>query len=97
MRIAFVSENGIHDQKIPRNYPHMRTDFAWMVALDATHLNIYETLKFPINVTPKFKLFDIAIYIPPKKLNLNVEQIDKIRLLADKVARRPGVAISGFS
>ena len=61
----------------------MRTDFAWMAILNATHLNIHQLLNSP---TPSYKLYDIAIYIPPKNINLNIVQVDKIRQFADKVA-----------
>jgi len=45
MRIAFLTEMGFQG-KIPSNHPNMRTEFAWMHALDADHHNIhqYETV-----------------------------------------------------
>lgn len=39
MRIAFLTEMGFSG-KIPANHPNMRTEFAWMHALDADHFNI---------------------------------------------------------
>jgi hypothetical protein len=39
MKIAFLSEMGF-EGKIPPNHPNMRTEFAWMHALDADHFNI---------------------------------------------------------
>ena len=39
MRIAFLTEMGFQG-KIPANHPNMRTEFAWMHALDADHFNI---------------------------------------------------------
>jgi len=41
MKIAFLSEMGF-EGKIPSNHPNMRTEFAWMHALDADHFNIRE-------------------------------------------------------
>mgnify|MGYP003626918394 FL=1 len=41
MKIAFVTEMGFSG-KIASDHTNMRTEFAWMHALDATHTNIYE-------------------------------------------------------
>ena len=40
MRIAFLTEMGFVG-KVPTNHPNMRTEFAWMNALDADHYNIH--------------------------------------------------------
>jgi hypothetical protein len=40
MKIAFLTEMGF-EGKIPDNHSNMRTEFAWMHALDATHHNIH--------------------------------------------------------
>lgn len=40
MKIAFLTEMGFIG-KIPVDHPNMRTEFAWMHALDATHYNIH--------------------------------------------------------
>ncbi len=40
MRIAFLTEMGFMG-KVPANHPNMRTEFAWMYALDADHFNIH--------------------------------------------------------
>jgi len=40
MRIAFLTEMGFAG-KVPANHPNMRTEFAWMHALDADNCNIY--------------------------------------------------------
>ncbi len=40
MMIAFLTEMGFIG-KIPTNHSNMRTEFAWMHALDATHYNIH--------------------------------------------------------
>lgn len=39
MKIAFLTEMGF-EGKIPVNHPNMRTEFAWMHALNADHFNI---------------------------------------------------------
>ena len=36
MKIAFFTETG-YEGKFPRNNPNMRTDAAWICALNATH------------------------------------------------------------
>lgn len=38
-KIAFITEMGF-EGKVPSNYSNMRTEFAWMYALDADHRNI---------------------------------------------------------
>ena len=40
MKIAFLTEMGFIG-KVPANHPNMRTEFAWMYALDADHFNIH--------------------------------------------------------
>jgi hypothetical protein len=40
MKIAFLTEMGFIG-KVPENHPNMRTEFAWMHALDADHFNIH--------------------------------------------------------
>jgi hypothetical protein len=40
MNICFLTEMQFGG-KIPKNYPNMRTEFAWMHALDADHYNIH--------------------------------------------------------
>jgi hypothetical protein len=39
-KIAFLTEMGFVG-KVPANHPNMRTEFAWMYALDADHFNIH--------------------------------------------------------
>ena len=74
MRVAFFTEMGFNG-KVPRTHDNMRTEFAWMVALDADHYNIKQI--------PTEK-YDLGIVIIPKKnpdLNL-----DDLKLSCDKVA-----------
>ena len=35
MKIAFFTEIPLNGYKFPRNHSNMRTEFAWMVALDS--------------------------------------------------------------
>ena len=44
MKIAFLTEMGF-EGKIPSNHPNMRTEFAWMYALNADHFCIHDFLK----------------------------------------------------
>ena len=41
MKITFLTEMGFSG-KTPINHPNMRTEFAWMYALDADHCNLYD-------------------------------------------------------
>lgn len=74
MKVVFFTEMGFNG-KVPRTHENMRTEFAWMVALDADHYNI--------NQVPK-KNYDLGIVIIPKK---NPEfNLDKLRQYCNKVA-----------
>lgn len=57
MKIAFFTEMGFYG-KVPREHPNMRTEFAWMTALDADHFNLRST--------PTTQ-YDLGIVIIPKK------------------------------
>lgn len=57
MKIAFFTEMGFR-AKIPRNHNNMRTEFAWIVALDADHYHLKD------NVSQKY---DLGIVINSKK------------------------------
>ena len=60
-KVAFFSEGG-YNGKVPRNIP-MRTDQAWVCALDATHYcvfqldNLKETYDIGVIIIPKEKKF----------------------------------------
>jgi len=60
MNIGFFSEMD-YEGKVQRNYPNMRTDVAWVCALDATHHPIAYIGNLPDN------LYDIGVMILPKK------------------------------
>ena len=74
MKVAFFTEMNFIG-KIPRNHTNMRTEFAWMVALDADHYNI--------NQVPEDK-YDLGIIIIPKK-NPDID-LAQIKEYCDKVA-----------
>jgi len=67
MKIAFFTEMGFRG-KISRSHENMRTEFAWMCALEADH--------YPINAVPVADKYDLAIVIIPKKNpNFNIENL----------------------
>lgn len=74
MKIAFFTEMGFIG-KISRTHENMRTEFAWMVALDADH--------FPIGHIPTDK-YDLGIVIIPKK-NPGFD-IESMRGFSEKIA-----------
>ena len=59
MNIGFFSEAG-YEGKVPRNYDNMRTDVAWVCALDATHHPIPKLRSLPDNS------YDVGVMILPK-------------------------------
>jgi len=83
MSVAFFTEGG-YTGKIPRNNPNMRTDQAWICALNATHYCVFQLEQ----VTQKY---DIGIVIIPKEKNreklasLNFPLIENIRKYCNKV------------
>ena len=78
MSIAFFTEMGF-EGKVPRNHPNMRTEFAWMCALDADHYN-YKSI-------PN-KEYDLGIVIIPKKnpnfdLNILKKYCNKLAVMQE--------------
>ena len=74
MGVAFFTEMGFQG-KIPRTHENMRTEFAWMVALDADHYNV--------NSTPS-QQYDLGIVIIPKK-NPNFD-LNNLKKFCRKIA-----------
>ena len=74
MNVAFFSESQVNG-KIPRDFPNARTEYAWIMALDASHYNI--------NDIPNEK-FDLGIVIIPKN-NPNID-LNLFRSCCDKVS-----------
>ena len=83
MNIAFFTEGG-YNGKVPRNNPNMRTDQAWICALDATHHCVF-------NLNELKSKYDIGIVIIPKDKNRehlskqNYPLIKKLREYCSKI------------
>jgi len=80
MKIAFFTEGG-YAGKVPRNHPNMRTDVAWICALNATH--------YPINqIHNVFEKFDLGIVIIPKNKEslYDYPLIENMRKICTKIA-----------
>jgi len=81
MKIAFFTE-GNYIGKIPRHHTNMRTDQAWICALDAIH--------YPVTQLPNDN-FDIGVVIIPKEKNRehlannNYPLISNLKNICDKV------------
>lgn len=71
MKIAFLTELPFKG-KVFEDYPNMRTEFSWMLALEADHYNIYEYNSIISD-------YDVVIIIFPKgKTYLNAEGVKLI-------------------
>ena len=68
MKVAFFTEGG-YQGKVPKNNPNMRTDMAWVHALDADHYPIYLIGQLPNNS------YDLGIAILPK-IKDKIRQLD---------------------
>ena len=83
MKIAFFTEGGYEGQ-VPRDNPNMRTDQAWICALNATHHCVFNLDK--IN-----QKYDVGIIIIPKEknreqlANQNYSLINRIREYCNKI------------
>ena len=74
MEVAFFTEMGFNG-KVPRTHDNMRTEFAWMVALNADHYNISQIPS---------KQYDLGITIIPK--NNPQFNLKSIKQFCNKVA-----------
>lgn len=81
MRVAFFTEMNFGGT-IPRNHPNMRTEFAWMVALDAEHYNLQHAANSTTYI--EAPVFDLGIVIIPKK-NPNFD-INNLKQICRKIA-----------
>ena len=81
MKIAFFTEMGFGG-KIPRNHDNMRTEFAWMCALDAEHYNINQAIASTSYI--ELPVFDLGIVIIPK--NVNEFDLNLLRMLCKQIA-----------
>jgi hypothetical protein len=81
MKIAFFTEAG-YEGMVPRHNANMRTDMAWVCALDAYH--------HPILTLPNIQsnTYDIGIIIVPKNKQhlFNIPVIEHMRRICSKVA-----------
>ena len=68
MKVAFFTEGG-YQGKVPKNNPNMRTDMAWVHALDADHYPIYLIGQLPSDS------YDLGIAILPK-IKDKIRQLD---------------------
>ena len=80
MKIGFFSEAG-YEGKVPRNHPNMRTDVAWVCALEAYHCPI------PMIDTIENNSFDVGVMILPKnrKPLLDYPLLEHYRRVCKKV------------
>tara|TARA_Y100000004_G_scaffold24636_1_gene24815 strand:- start:341 stop:1369 length:1029 start_codon:yes stop_codon:yes gene_type:complete len=78
--VAFFSESNF-DGITPRNEGHMRTDLAWMCALNAQHHPFRDASKLSENT------YDVGIIIIPKQIQqFNIEIFNDIKKACKKVA-----------
>ena len=83
MNIAFFTEGG-YNGKVPRNNPNMRTDQAWVCALDATHHCVFQLEQVK-------QKYNVGVVIIPKEknrehlANQNYPLIKKIKNFCSKV------------
>ena len=75
MEVAFFTEMGFNG-KLPRTHTNMRTEFAWMVALEADHYNLQQTPE---------KEYDLGIVINSKNHPEAVD-VERYRTKCKKVA-----------
>lgn len=81
MKIAFFTEGG-YTGKVPREHPNMRTDLAWICALEAEHVPIPYLQSVPDNS------FDLGVLIIPKNKDhlLDFPLIKNMKRTCSKIA-----------
>ena len=75
MKVAFFTEMGFNG-KVPRTHTNMRTEFAWMVALNANHYNLQQT--------PKVE-YDLGIVINSKN-NPELVNVQRYKTKCKRIA-----------
>jgi len=87
MNIAFFSESSV-EGKIPRNFPQMRTEYAWYVALDVTHHFVGKLSEF------EDKKYDLGVIIVPKN---HIEEMMKFPVIEQmkRVCKKVGFMQEG--
>ena len=80
MKIGFFSEAG-YEGTVERNHPNMRTDVAWVCALDANHH------PFPKLSALSDDMYDVGVMILPKKRKplLNYPLLEQYKRVCKKV------------
>jgi hypothetical protein len=71
MKVAFLTE-GRYRGRVPRDYPVMRTDLAWISALEADHVPLLEVGELAD------KQYDIGIFVLPKRLEAVAGYLEKV-------------------
>lgn len=74
--ICFFSENG-HEGYADRNWPSLRTEFAWQIALDAWHENVYRLSDGQ---------YECGILIIPKRIKNHPIDFDAIKAKCKRLA-----------
>ena len=82
MKIAFLSQMGFSG-KVPRNHPNARTEFAQMIALDATHHPLYDidkiegsydhvVLLIPKTAQDRARLYDVDVVKKARRIGKKI-------------------------
>lgn len=81
MKIAFFTEGG-YTGKVPREHPNMRTDLAWICALEAEHVPIPYIQSIPDSS------YDLGVLIIPKNKDhlLDFPLIENMKRTCSKIA-----------
>lgn len=82
MKIAFLTEMGF-EGKVPSNHINMRTEFAWMYALNADHYTIYDpsSISKVVNYDAVFIIFPkgiVSLNAVGSKLSNNINPVSKL-------------------
>ena len=81
MEVKWFSELPLQG-KVPRNFRNMRTEFAWFVAQDSSHTNLFNLPKLPD------QSIDVGIIIIPKKVEpfLSMDIVGHLKRVCKKYA-----------
>ena len=84
MKILFLSELG-HTDKVPRDYRHMRTEFAQMCALQSDHLPITQIQNYQGDTDYDHVVLLISKTLQLREFLLTFDIVETTRLLGKKV------------
>jgi len=81
MEVRWFSELPLQG-KVPRNFRNMRTEFAWFVAQDSSHTNLFNLPQLPD------QSIDVGIIIIPKKVEpfLSIDIVGHLKRVCKKYA-----------